>query len=203
MIVKLVFDILNTENRSFEYKGDLSNEEYARRLQDYVNTTGRDVENMLYYGVTNTNNKSLYESTKDIQLETIDKECDALLLDINNNVIDETNLIEHVNDGKMFIIKINIDPNTLDMDGESEIKFWLDDSCRVLNDNLLPDDVKLKRLPQRNLRIKVKIDDNTQDTDEKNIRYNTYYLEDCRIIQNNFSEKYKYFFTLIIKKINF
>ena len=106
MIVKLVFDILNTENRSFEYKGDLSNEEYARRLQDYVYTTGRDVENMLYYGVTNTNNKSLYESTKDIQLETIDKECDALLLDINNNVIDETNLIEHVNDGKMFIIKI-------------------------------------------------------------------------------------------------
>lgn len=202
MITKLVFDVLNTENRDFEYNGELSNEEYASRLQEYVNTTGRDVENMLRYGVMNRYNNP-YEQARDVQLETIDKECDALLLDINNSVIEETNLIEHVNDGKMFIIKVNIDPNSLDMDGESEIKFWLDDSGRVLNDNALPDDIKLKRLPPRNLRIKVKIDDGTQDTDEKNTRYNTYYLDDCRIIQDNSNEKYKYFFTLIIKQVNF
>lgn len=188
MIAKIVFDVLNTDNKDFEFHGKMSDEEYANKLYEFVHST---------------NKQNMFEETKDVELETTDNECDALILDIHNKNIEETFFIEHVNDGKMFIIKVNIDPNSLDMDCESEIRFWVDDSCKVLRDNSLPDDVKLKRLLPRDLRIKVKNSNTFENTDEKSIKYNTYYLNDCRIIQNNSNEKYKYFFTLIIKKINF
>ena len=78
-----------------------------------------------------------------------------------------------------------------DLDALSELRFWLDDSQRVLNDETLDDMAKIKYLPKRELAIKIEEETYTK-------RYN---LKNCKMIENRSNEKAPYLFVLMIEKI--
>ena len=87
----------------------------------------------------------------------------------------------------MFIIRININPTVLSSDGESELKFWVDDSDKLLKDPVIDKNTKLKHLPTMDLGIDI----GTQRLT----------LQRCKIIENKSNKNFPYYFAVIVEKI--
>ena len=188
MIGKLIIEVIDTEKGDYTCDREFTEEEYGDRLLNHVRHTNDDINNMLYGGNVGYNKyASDVAAYKDVDFLTNDSECEALFLDQNRNDVESEYFLNHVDDGKMFITLINVNPNSLENDAESELKFWIDDSKKILDDKQLTDEAKLRVLPTRNLKIKI---DNQ-----------IFILKNNKIIQDFSNEKYKFFIGVIVMKI--
>ena len=116
-------------------------------------------------------------------------ECECFITDADGNEIDTGKLDFIVNNGKMFIMKININPNTIDSDCESELKFWIDDSNKLLNDTALDNRTKIKHLPKKDMFIVL--------GDKK------YMISGCKMFGMYRVDNAPFYFATLIEKIIF
>ena len=105
-------------------------------------------------------------------------------------------LYEYLNKGKKFILKVNINPNSLDEDAESEIRNWMDDSRKVLNDKLLDERTMLLSLPLRDFIIDT-------DLDKNNDKLPIFHILGCKIIQIYSKQQsgFDFYFAMMCEKI--
>lgn len=197
MLTTLIIPVIDTENGKYEYKGEkLSREVYESMVMDNFLATDRQVSRFvdnMAHGISNVRpsygeyNSRTERDYPDIVYKFY--EAEAFVQDTKKNDIEQDFFDKHASAGDMFILLLNINPNSLEGDAESEIRFWLDDSLRIHRDYTLDDETKLKALPKRGLKIKV---------GEK-----TGILEECKILQDYSDKKYPFKFAIIVKKIIF
>lgn len=193
MIHKILIPVVNTENGKYEYNGELSRDAYSemeyaefrntdRRVNRFVDNMANGISNISRYRMNDVKD---YESHPDLLYQYFETE--AIFQNANKDEIEEEYLIEHFNKEDMFILILNINTNTLDMDAESELRYWLDDSRRVESDKTLDNKTKLKLLPFYFFKVKI---------GERN-----YVLKNCKMLQNYGNNKSKYFFAVLVEKI--
>ena len=184
---KIIIPVVDTEQGKFEYNGRaLTREEYGNMEYEQFRRTNRQVGRFVYnmaHGVSNFNGRMKnVDNTEHPDIIFKNEEADVTIWDVNKKHIPMEKLVEHAKDGKMFLLMLSIIPNTLSADAESELLFWIDDSTKVINDKLLPDDVKLKSLLGRDYAI----------TDGET----TIWITNCKMVQ-----KYsKFWFAIIVEK---
>lgn len=190
MITTLYIPVIDTEQGNYDYGRNISNEEYENSVMKHFLETTNDVNDLMYKG------RKVYNPyVREIENEYIDKpilenysECEVLILNAKKKEIDENYLFNYIENGKMFVIILNINPNSLDNNAESELRFWIDDSKRVHNDMTLPDEVKLKRLPTHTFEVKL----NGQ----------RYTLKNCKLVEDFSNNKFPFYFGIIVTNIN-
>ena len=194
MKTKLIIPVIDTERGKFEYNGrELTAEEYGNMEYEHFRRTDRQVgqfvDNMRR-GISNVNPYgSRMRDVSDVQHPDIyynDEEIEVLVLDANRKDISEDELIAKTQGGKMFILILSINPNTLSGDAESEVRLWMDDSNKVINDNSLPDHVKIKSLPGREYGIVA---------GNRVVR-----VTNCKMVEDYSSPKQPYHFAIIVEK---
>lgn len=194
MKTKLIIPVIDTERGKFEYNGrELTAEEYGNMEYEHFRRTDRQVgqfvDNMRR-GISNVNPYgSRMRDVSDVQHPDIyynDEEIEVLVLDANRKDISEDELIAKTQGGKMFILILSINPNTLSGDAESEVRLWMDDSNKVINDNSLPDQVKIKSLPGREYGIVA---------GNRVVR-----VTNCKMVEDYSSPKQPYHFAIIVEK---
>lgn len=191
----IIIPVIDTERGSFSYNGNISREEYDDMVMDNFRRTNGRVNQFVNNMRNNVSNVQSRWGVRDVVNdkdipETYYNYCEAqaFIQDAKKNDISEDVVLGHVTDGKMFILIVNINPNTVNEEAESELRFWMDDSRRVHEDISLTDNkVKLMRLPTRDLGIKL---------GGKN-----YIMTGCKILENYSDRKYPYHFAFIVTKI--
>lgn len=193
METKLIIPVVDTERGKFEYNGrTLTREEYGDMEYDHFRRTdrqvGRFVENMAH-GISNIDTGRWYSNLNNREyadLVFIEEECNVLLYDSKMREIDEDFLIKQGEKRGMFLLIVNINPDTLPPNAESEIRFWMRDSNKVINDPYLPEETKLKTLLGRDYKIKF------------NNRELTIY--NCKMVQNFSNKRNPFKFAIIVEK---
>ena len=137
MIAKLYVPIIDLSRANFDYGRNLTNEEMADMEYEKFRRTDRQVDNyvtQMQYGRDNRwdvreerNNRKDFSNVID---EDEYVQCEAFFADSKKKEISEDFFSEHDN-GKKFIITININPNSLEQEAESELRYWRDDSNGV------------------------------------------------------------------------
>ena len=192
MLTNLIIPVQDTESAQFKYDGTLTRDAYEDMVMDKFRRTDKQIDAFLhrdrsrefYHDISNdVGSGGYYEFNDDNEVEV-----QALLLDSNRNNFDEDFLFDKVDEEDMFVLIVNINPEGLDEDAESEIKYWIDDSFRVLDDDELDSETKLKALPPRYL--KIELSDG-----------NKYTLKNCKIFEDYSDEKYPLYFAIIVEKI--
>lgn len=207
MKVKFVIPVIDTEAGNYDYTGrDFTADEYFDMIRSRVAKTNRAMDEFAFnyrngFSIDrNSNlNRGLYDIenvNKNIDIDYTFSESEALILDGDDNDIEIKDLYEYEKAGKKFLLKININPNSLDEDAESELRKWLDESSKVLNDGLLDNKTMLLSLPLRNFII----DTDTDGDDTKPI----FHISNCRVIQIYPKKQsgYDYFFAIMCNEIN-
>ena len=190
-ITRIYFPVMNLDNGDFSYDKEISTEELIRLQEEQFRRTDANVDRYVHgYGRSGGGSGMFELSERKAVLDetnSIPFECNVQ--GVNDNIIIDSAFFENkLNDGKMFILRMNINPTVIDIDGESELRFWLDDSKKLLEDRTLDNNTKLKHLPKRDIGIDV----------EKN----KYMLRGCKIIERRCSDKFPYYFAVIVEKID-
>ena len=192
MITKLLIPIVDLKRANFDYGRNISMDEAAAMEIDKFRRTDRQIGNyvnQMQYGY-DRRYMSDARTRRDDFSNVIDDneyvECEAFIGDSKKKEVFEDFFHQHEN-GKKFIITININPNSLEQEAESEIRYWRDDSNGVLNDGYLDNQTKIERLMERTLGIE--------------IEGKKYALENCKIISDFSDEKFPYFYGLLVNKI--
>ena len=180
MLTKIQIPVIDTESGKFEYGGNLSTRDFENMV--YRNFTENDrkvqqfVDNMQYNsnnfsdGLRNERvNNRFSDENGDVEEKINYMEAEAFVQNSKKEDIGADFFKNQLEGGNMFIIILNLNPTSMEGDAESEVLFWKADSNRVLKDSSTTDEVKLKTLSVRNLKIEVE---------------NEYYtLKNCKIIQ--------------------
>jgi hypothetical protein len=87
----------------------------------------------------------------------------------------------------MFLLLLNINPNDIHNNAEEELRFWADDSNKILLDKTLDDRTKLKVLPIKTFGIELKGVD--------------YKLVNCKLIENRSDKKFPFYYIIMVEKI--
>lgn len=189
MIGKFIVPVLNTETGNFDYKGHLGRQEYEEMVADTFAKNNARIQSL----VNSIDNGTEYDFgnrriiTKDTHMDITLSECEALFLTSKKKEYEAKNLQNYVESGKMSIIIVNINPNTLEPDAEGDLKYWIADSKKVLSDKKTTDKVKLEMLPKMSFMIKSEQE--------------TYRLNNCKMFEDYADEKFPFYFALIIEKI--
>ena len=203
MIVKFIIPVINTESGDYSYNGrEMSDEQYFEMIEQHAWDT-RGMMNNLINNIRNQRN--VYDNRRidddgllpDIEIKNDEYkfdycESEALIQTSNSEELDITGLDNFVSKGKKFLININVNPNSLEPDAESELRRWMDESKNVLNDETLDNKTKLLALPLREFII--------DTSDSKNKTNPLYQLEGCKILKV-YEEKYPFYFSLMVEKI--
>ena len=191
MVTNLIFPVQDLDKNKFQFDRDLSNDEYNRmQLEHFNNTYGRvgdylEGKNVSYgqYG---------YEIHEDRAYDIPDNdnevEVESLLLNSNRADLTEADLFNYLDNGNKFIMIVNINPTTVDPDAESEIRYWLEDSMRVWNDEALDKKTKILSSPPRDL--KIALSDGAKHT-----------LRNCKIFEEYSDERFPLYFAVLVDKI--
>ena len=206
MKIKFVIPVVDTEAGTYEYHGrDFGMDEYFNMIRSRVDRTNSAMDAFAYnyrngFGIQrgNSMNRGLYDIEnvdKNKEIDYTFSESEALLLDGDDNDIQTQDLYDLVAEGKKCLLKININPNSLDEDAESEIRKWLDESDKVLNDKKLDNKTMLLSLPLRDFII----DTDTDGDESKPI----FHIINCRVIQIYPKENggYSYYFAIMCGEI--
>lgn len=204
MIVRFVIPVMDTEKGNYDFDGNISTDQYLQLLNNKVQSNER-VMKEFEYNYTHGGSLNLgYSNIYDAQNVNTKKEIDfnfstsqALIKDGNGNEVNVEYLQGYVESGKKFLLKVNINPNSLEEDAESELRTWLDDSKRVLSDTSLDNKTMLLSLPLRDFII----DTETGDTNGSNKPI--YQILGCKVLQIYPKEKsgYDYYFAIMVEKI--
>ena len=193
MITKIYFPVANTASLSSATDIVMTTDDYENAIIDnvYRNKTmmddftkhGFSVRNNNYYGVDykDNNKRDVNDYIEYYELEALVTMHTGVDIDINHfDTLVETK--------KMSILSLNINPNDMDYDVESEINMWMGDSDRVNSDNTIDNQKKILSLEGKNIKIDV--------NDKK------YFLENCKIIKNNSDRNNPLNIFIIVEKIN-
>lgn len=192
MLTKLIIPVIDTESGRFDYNGELTRDEYGEMVMDKFLATNNQMNmfvDNIRRGISNVPQNIQFSSTvrrdfPDIKYNFFDT--DVFVENGKKENIDETFFEKYINNGEMFILILNVNPN-MEPDAESELRFWIDDSKKIHNDPMIDTKTKLKALPQRGLKIL--------------IGKQEYVLEGCKILQDYPDEKYPFKFAIIVEKI--
>lgn len=190
MIIDLLIPILKISD-NFDYNQSINQNDYINMLNTNFAESYYDIEN---YMTDNNHNNIYYNKYRYIKPISNNEDIfdyskvKANITDMYNNEIYINNLNDYLYNGKMFILIVNIDPETVDETVESELLFWLKDSEKINNSKLLDDNKKLLSLPVKTLKIQ---------TNNKAL-----FLTDCRVL-DIYSDinRGQFKFAILIKKI--
>lgn len=193
MRTKLILPVVDTESGKFDYGRNISKEEYGDMEYEHFRRTNRQVarfvDNMAR-GISNVDNGRGFREVRDAaehpDLKFDNEDIEVLLYNAKFGEVDEEFFMSHVQKGDMFILIVNINPDTISGNGESELRYWMRDSIKVIEDNSLPDEVKLRSLQGRNYSIMV---------GDKEVK-----LLNCRMVQNFSDKKNPFKFAIIVEK---
>ena len=195
MLTKMKIPVIDTESGKYDYKGKLSREDYSEMVLANFWRTNNQMNRFvdeLQRGVSH------YQRFRDYKEQVVDGmpdilyndyEAEVFLSDSKKVEIEEKFFFDKYEAGKMFLLRLNINPNSMEGDAESEIRFWIDDSKKVHADDALDDKMKLKILPKRSLIIEL--------SEGKEAL-----LSGCKILQDCATEKWPYNFAIIVEKID-
>lgn len=191
MITKLLIPTVDLRRANFDYGRNLSDEEAAAMEIDKFNRTDRQIGNYvnsMQYGFSRGMQEARRERRDFSNVIDDDEfsECEAFIADSKRKEVFEEFFEGHM-DGKKFIITININPNSLEQEAESEIRYWRDDSNGVLNDRFIDNQTKIERLMERPVGIEIK--------------GKRYCLENCKIIADFSNEKFPFYYGVLVNKI--
>ena len=133
------YDFKNDEIRDKEHRAEMHNDsinEYTLSLYDRINMDDD-------YHV------------KDIPHIIKQCECECFITDSEDGDVSYNFIDSVIDSGRMSILKININPDTIEPDCETELKFWLDDSKKLLKDRSLDKATKMKYLPMRTFKLEL------------------------------------------------
>lgn len=191
MLTKIYFPFTNTDMLSYESDINLTTDAYDSMIADNFNRNksmmndftnyGFSVKNNNYYGVDYTQEKREINDCLDFS------ETEALVTNVNGSDVDTNFFNDALNDGRMKLLSINVNPNSIDFDVASEIKLWIGESDNINYDKTLDNKTKLSSLQGRDLLI---------DVEERKLK-----LSNCKIIQNNSSKKSPINLIIIVEKI--
>ena len=194
MLTKILIQVQDTESKNFDYGRNLSTEEYLRmdtdnfsrnngRMERFVDNMRRGISNVSdRYGMSEVRDSRFVDDKFD------DLEAEVLVTDVKKNDVDEAFFREQVGKG-MFIVILNINPNTLDGDAASELLYWMEDSMRVIMDPTLDNRKKIEILSPRDYKLLV----GEQWAS----------LLGCKILVNHSNEQFPYCYTVLVEKIEF
>ena len=192
MLTNLIIPVQDTESAKFEYEGTLSREAYESMVLDRFHRTDRQIDEFMHRDRSNKFAYDLQDETDEQYYDVDDSdnevEVQALLLDSNKNNFDEDYLYDMADSESMFVLIVNVNPEEVDDGAESELKYWLDDSMRVWEDDELDKKTKLKVSPPRDL--KIELSDG-----------NKYTLENCKIFEDYSDDRYPLYFAMVVEKI--
>ena len=192
MLTKILIQVQDTESKTFDYGRNISAEEFMAldndnfrrnngRMERFVDNMRRGVSNVSdRYGMSDVRDQRIVDDNFN------DLEAEVLITDSRKNDIDEDYLRNQVGRG-MFIIILNINPNSVDGDAASELLYWTEDSSRVIDDNTLDNRKKIEILPPRD--YKVKVGDQWAS------------LLGCKMVVNYSNEQFPYCYAVIVEKI--
>jgi len=195
MLTKMKIPVIDTEHGQYEYAGKLTREEFSEMVLDKFWKTNSQMNryvNDLRNGVDRRGRMTDYrERQVDDSPDIIYDYYEAEVVIYNSKKVEVTDEFfqEKFEAGKMFLLILNINPNSMDGDAESEIRFWLDDSKKVHADDALDDKMKLKILPKRGFIIEL---ENGKEA----------LLNGCKILQDYADSKYPFHFAIIVEKID-
>ena len=189
-LTKIYFPVRNLDNGDFDYGKEISTDELIRLQDEQFRRTDASISRYVHGYGKDVNGGRVFElrQKKAVldEVNALPMEC-AILGMNEGDELDNDFFLDKRNSGKMFIIRININPTVLSSDGESELKFWVDDSDKLLKDPVIDKNTKLKHLPTRDLGIDI----GTQRLT----------LQRCKIIENKSSKNFPYYFAVIVEKI--
>lgn len=191
MLAKVEFDTLNTDGFQCQFGGKISDEQLNRMKYEEFYRTNHVIGNFannLLYGTT-SNNVRLNDGDV-MKINAIDRtQIDTNSAEVNFSNIDAEKLDEFAQNGKHFILFMNINPNSLDIDGSDEISMWLNDSIRLLNDSKQDVPHRIAMLPTKNFYLDI--------NDKKGV------LCDCKIIEQMDKLKYRFSLKLLVDKFKY
>lgn len=198
MKTKVIMPVIDTESGKFEYHGrkltreDISNMEYDkflrtnRQVGQFTDNIRRGISN---YDIGYTGRMKDYKESDHPDLLFNDEENQAIILDSKKNNIESGYFDKYIQNGKMFIIIINFNPDTMTGDDKSEMRFWIEDSRKVLDDYTITEELKLKTLPPRHFWV--------VDGDKCII------LMGCKIVQIYSDKKNPFYIGIIVQKAEY
>lgn len=160
MITKIYFPIVNTDNLTYETDINLTVDDYNDMINDNFHRNrqmmndfykhGFEIKNNNYYGVDYSN------KSNDSPNDCIEYgEAEASINDYNKNEINTQFFNNLITNEKMSMLEININPNNVDYDVESEIKMWVSESNNINNNINIDNKTKLSTLQGRDIGVDV------------------------------------------------
>lgn len=195
MKTTLYIPVLDITTENFDYKGELDINEYEDMVYDHFKKTDKQIDNFMSgFGDNNTEKNNEKTSGGDYDIDSTDDEgyklspCEANVTDMNGSDINKDFFSSIIDEKKMSILIIDINPEKIDWDTSSELKFWMGDSDRVLRDNSIDDDTKIKTLPKTHFFI---------DVDKER-----YKLSGCKLIEMYTEKNHPYKFGVLVNNIS-
>lgn len=112
---------------------------------------------------------------------------EAYLTNVNDGDVAPNDFEQLYINGKMSLLNVNINPDTMDIDVESDIRSWFHESKNLFDDTDLDKKTIIKYLPPKSLLF---LHDG-----------NKYKANNCKIIRILNKKNAPYFFTVLIEKI--
>ena len=189
-VVKIIEESsMNSSN--FTNKTNFSDDEVQRMIeQEEINRARYDGFASLRQNRPYRNEKIIATSEAFLNEYDYDyQECEALVLNGEKKNMKEEELVEMTKEPRIAIIILNINPNSLTQESESELRYWIEESKRVLYDTEMPDDIKIKSLPF--------IDFNMETEGGTKVK-----LNECKFVKDYTTKEYKYYFAVLVYGVN-
>ena len=189
-VVKIIEESsMNSSN--FTNKTNFSDDEVQRMIeQEEINRARYDGFASLRQNRPYRNEKIIATSEAFLNEYDYDyQECEALVLNGEKKDMKEEELVEMTKEPQIAIIILNINPNSLTQESESELRYWIEESKRVLYDTEMPDDIKIKSLPF--------IDFNMETEGGTKVK-----LNECKFVKDYTTKEYKYYFAVLVYGVN-
>jgi len=188
MIIKLIIPVSNTEDGKFSYNGNLSREDYSRMVLDNFwenNDAVTEFTENLMNGVSTVRRRG--GNGRDVADNFSLSTAEAFVQNIKHEEIFEDFFEEFSNNGNKTVVLVNINPNSIEGDAMSEMKYWVEDSSRVIDDTELDNKTKILSLPKTFFYVET----NTEK----------YLLENAKMIKNYSDKKFPMYYAILVEKI--
>lgn len=190
MIVRLIIPVTNTVDGKFSYEKEMSREEYFKMSEEtfFENNAAvtQFVENM------KNNISNIPSERKDNTERTVEDnfqyfEAEAFVQNVKQQEIFTDFFEEFSNNGAKTVVIVNINPNSIEPDAASELKYWVEDSNRVINDFSLDNKTKILSLPKTFFYVEAE--------NEK------YLLQDAKLVKDYSNKKFPMNYAILVDKI--
>ena len=186
---KLYFPARDLDGSGFSFNGDITYDEIRKMEERKFKDTNSDINALMNGGVVSGVKHETYEGLSDCSL--IDKinflPFDALVEGPNNSVINRTYMDGFVRNGKMCVLFVNAKGEGMGDDLESELRFWIMDSDKVIGNRNITNKEKLMMLPVVDMKI-----------DVEGVRY---VLKNCKAIERRNVDVTPFNFAMLAEKV--